>query len=90
MEVWVRSQSKNIFVCIKCVCYDRISLNEHAILGDNHWVLGRYGTQERCLEIIDEIQSLFGYILLGSVSANGGVKKEYHQRDTAVYEMPKE
>ena len=106
MEVWIRSQDKEWFQQVRCVCYtSTISYLEfdddeemvgqvihkrgHGIRCDGIF-FGEYPTKERCLEIIDEIQSLFGYILLGSVSANGGVKKEYHQRDTAVYEMPKE
>lgn len=106
MEVWVRSQDKEWFQQVRCVCYTRtISYVEfaddeekvgqimhkkgHGILCDGI-CFGEYTTKERCLEIIDEIQSLFGYTLLGSISADGSVKKEYHQRETAVYEMPKE
>ena len=88
MEVWVRSQDKNRFTQAHNFSYD-YEVNKH-IVNCNGYPYGIYNSKERCLEIIDEIQSLFGYALLGSVSADGSVKNEYRQRDTAVYEMPKE
>jgi hypothetical protein len=92
MEVWVRSQSKDVFVCIKSVCYDRLSLNEHCILGDRSWLLGRYGTQERCLEIIDEIQSFISFDKnVCTFTESGGGSFVYEDKVSCViYTMPQE
>ena len=94
MEVWVRSQDKRSFMIIEHISAEEIivpnSRKTRWCVTANFGCIGEYQTKERCLEIIDEIQSLFGYALLGSVSADGSVKNEYRQRDTAVYEMPKE
>ena len=94
MEVWVRSQDKRSFMIIEHISAEEIivpnSRKTRWCVTANFGCIGEYHTKERCLEIIDEIQSLFGYALFGSVSADGSVKNEYRQRDTAVYEMPKE
>ena len=94
MKLWVRSQERDTLQEVTHLSVQPIitSNKKHTT-----WAvvaqfskMGEYPTRERCLEIIDEIQSLFGYALLRSVSADGSVKNEYRQRDTAVYEMPKE
>ena len=61
MELWVRSQNKKVLMKIDGVHYD--GKNDWRILNGGS-VLGRYATEERCLEIIDEIQKLL-------LSANG-------------------
>ena len=75
MEVWVRSQDKEYFKQVGCVSYTRIisyvefdddeekvgqiiHKRGHGIQCDGI-CLAEYPTKERCLEIIDEIQSLF-------------------------------
>lgn len=58
MELWIRSQSKIDFMCVKRVQYGHAN-NRHIIYGkDLSMFLGEYDTKERCLEIIDEIQKL--------------------------------
>ena len=94
MEVWVRSQDRCALqecrhLSVQEVVEPNKKRTEWAVVAD-FAVVGEYETKERCLEIIDEIQGLFGYTLLASVSADGSIKNEYHQRKTAVYEMPKE
>lgn len=73
MEVWVRSQDKEMFQLVDSFWYTRnISFAEYdndsftrVAHKQGHGVLcngicfGEYATKERCLEIIDEIQSLF-------------------------------
>ena len=74
MEVWVRSQDKERFLLIKGVRFCKykkgyfeknktlkeIAESEDAYGVDcNGEIFGEYATKERCLEIIDEIQSLF-------------------------------
>ena len=75
MEVWIRSQDKEWFQQVKCVCYT--STISYLEFDDDEEMVGQvihkrghgircdgiffreYPTKERCLEIIDEIQSLF-------------------------------
>ena len=94
MKIWIRNQDKTTLQEVNHISVEEIRVpntkkTQWCIVA-NFGCAGEYNTRERCLEIIDEIQSLFGYTLLGSVSADGSVKNEYRQRDTAVYEMPKE
>ena len=82
MELWVRSKSKNSLVKVSYVYYCGTSIES------NGGFLGDYTTEERCLEIINEIQSL---LVRGGTSDDeisallGGTKAEF-----IVYEMPKE
>lgn len=66
MKLWVRSQNKEELVCVKSISYDvycPMDKYHHRIMGDcggdATYFLGEYKSKERCLEIIDEIQSLF-------------------------------
>lgn len=72
MEVWVRSQDKNRFKKVDIFSYD-YEVNKH-VVNCNGYAYGVYNSKERCLEIIDEIQSLFCDF----------------ERSSIVYEMPKE
>ncbi len=74
MEVWVRSQDKEILANVKSVRFCRMkkcelkeepsTIAEFVASADAYCVecngefFGEYPTKERCLEIIDEIQSL--------------------------------
>ena len=57
MKLWVRSQDKTKFSQVKICSYD-YEENKH-IVNCNGYPYGVYNSRERCLEIIDEIQSLF-------------------------------
>lgn len=75
MEVWVRSQDKEILANVKSVRFcimkkcelkaEPSTIAEFIASVDSYCVecngefFGEYPTKERCLEIIDEIQSLF-------------------------------
>ena len=81
MEVWVRSQDKAIFKNVKSVRvlkpYTMAEFAESACsycVECNGEFFGEYPTKEPCLEIIDEIQSLFCDF----------------EESRIVYEMPKE
>ena len=92
MEIWVRSQDREVFSVVRDIRFTKMkkhklaentgTINTFVAVDDAYCVecngefFGEYPTKERCLEIIDEIQSLFGYTLLGSVSADGSVKNE--------------
>lgn len=62
MELWVRHANKKKLLKVDCVGYEEYnnSLGEHYfyIYSDNARNLGEYATEERCIEIIDEIQKL--------------------------------
>lgn len=75
MEVWVRSQDKEVFANVKSVRFctmkkhklaeNTSTIHKFVALDDAYCVecngefFGEYPTKDRCLEIIDEIQSLF-------------------------------
>lgn len=54
MELWVRSQDKRLLCKVDSLnCY---KLNGSFNISTGNQLLGKYSTEERCLEIIDEIQ----------------------------------
>lgn len=59
MNLWIRSQSKEKLIKAKEVML--VGLNDfprpHAIRVDGH-IMGTYDTNERCIEILDEIYGL--------------------------------
>ena len=62
MELWVRSQDKEVLVKAERVYYWRHNLTDpdnvvHKITTGKE-TLGNYETRERCLEILDEIQKI--------------------------------
>lgn len=64
MELWIRSQDKSRFVKAHNFSYD-YEVNKH-IVNCNGYPYGVYNSKERCLEIIDEIQSLFCDFILAT------------------------
>ena len=61
MELWVRSQNRIVLKRLQDIEYYKDG-KKHFVIGGS--LLGEYKTEERCLEIIDEIQKLL-------LSANG-------------------
>ena len=64
MEIWIRSQNKERLKKADNFSYD-YEANKH-IVNCNGYPYGVYNSKERCLEIIDEIQSLFGDFILAT------------------------
>ena len=62
MELWVRSQNKHSLVKASDLQLDSFNLEEDKVLIINSRtstdceILGRYQTEERALEVLDEIQ----------------------------------
>lgn len=93
MELWIRSQDKNI-LC-EAIHFE-LSSSGLSILGQNKAyygvVLGRYKSKERALEVLDEIQKLLKPIHI----FHKGEKYQQHNEivditpNVVVYEMPKE
>ena len=75
MEVWVRSQDKNRFSQAHIFSYD-YGAHKH-IVNCNGYPYGVYNSQERCLEIIDEIQELLtkSFVIVRNLSLDGDVEK---------------
>ena len=103
MELWIRSQDKRIF---KKIEYLEVDEFDGIITDDECNCLGTYATQERALEVLDEIQNILKpkYILDSSSIKpdgdswveNGVIFQNYNanarieELSTYVYEMPKE
>ncbi|MGN0961035.1 MAG: hypothetical protein ACI4PF_02405 [Christensenellales bacterium] len=61
MKLWVRNQTKNSLLQIDNICFaENIEHKWNIVtyLGQDRIVLGVYGTQQRALEVLDEIQKL--------------------------------
>ncbi|AJD31671.1 hypothetical protein ACQX0N_09645 [Clostridium tepidum] len=50
MGIWIRSQNKDTLVCCK-----NIEIDGESVYGA-HYFLGEYATEQRALEVLDEIQ----------------------------------
>lgn len=111
MELWIRSQSRLSLVKITDVCIDYN--NQKSIIAnfrnlgngdDDYFPLGEYDTEERTLEVLDEIQNILkpqllirrndnnDKVLLGALQkgVTQKIDMEYKELSTYVYEMPKE
>ena len=103
MELWIRTQSKQSLVKV-----DNVSIAEQTKTRYNvdsgKWILGRYNSFERALEVLDEIQNILKPQLLvrrnddNDKELLGALQKgvtqkldmEFKELSTYVYEMPKE
>lgn len=94
MDLWIRSQDRKMMekaVAIKIAHYMENETN--SIVINNDYVFGEYATEERALEVLDEIQKFLenNYETYIQQHDNGliSVVPVYHSRKT-VFEMPKE
>lgn len=80
MELWIRSQNKDILMEIKELRYNNKD-KDHSILAYDskgvYRILGIYKTKERALEVLDEIQRIF-------------YSNQKYINNVVVYEMPEE
>jgi ABC-type sugar transport system ATPase subunit len=95
MELWVRSQDKEILLNIKGIQYQNCKLVENETVEANiligfynyydNEILGEYETKERALEVLDEIQRLITDLQY----LNYAIKNdEFCSYRPNVYEMP--
>lgn len=85
MKLWIRSQSKISLINTLLLFVDITSI--YSYVDGNRLLLGVYKSNERAIEVLDEIQKL----LMPRVEYDfdtGGIKTIYSQYE--VYEMPKE
>lgn len=54
MELWIRSQDKERLLKVEDITMEEIN-DGFSISGNGHW-LGYYFSEEKCIEILDEIQ----------------------------------
>lgn len=95
MELWVRSQNKEVLLNIKAIQYQNYKLVEdetveaNILIGfynyyDNE-ILAEYETKERALEILDEIQNKINLINLGHDFGSPMIDLK---NPTYIYQMP--
>lgn len=51
MDLWIRSQDKNILLKVNSLC-----IEDEKILYANGIKIGKYDTKERALDVLDEMQ----------------------------------
>lgn len=81
MELWIRSQKGLILKKVDQVYTEFKGTEGIYFVRDNSDVLGEYETNERALEVLDEIQRL----MIASL-----VDKNLDGYGVVIYEMPKE
>jgi len=78
MELWIRTQSKQSLVKV-----DNVSITEQTKTRYNvdsgEWILGRYNSFERALEVLDEIQKFIESLFESAIEI-----------PAPIYNMPKE
>ena len=102
MELWIRSQEKDILIKVDNLELDdeRNDIYTHNCINNMQmtYTLGRYKTKERALEVLDEISLRISTInLLSLTTCSEDLKlmvkaltKERFKGITRPYEMPKE
>lgn len=96
MDLWIRSQDRKVLTKVNDVemdVYDFkrkvIKCNLGTCLNDSH-VLGTYESEERSLEVLDEIQNILKNNQYGYKVNGLGEKVDIIPNQIYVYEMPKE
>ena len=101
MELWIRSQDKNVLENVKGFCITHSSETCWNILNvDTTTRYGTYTTKERALEVLDEIQKILKpkiFLKKGIITGSfdnqiftNSDKVEIQELPTYVYEMPKD
>ena len=101
MDLWIRSQDKEILVKVEYLEYfykkvhyanEEKPREEHHNIGtyisnEQFIILGEYKTEQRALEVLDEIQKKINLINLGHDFGSPMVDLK---NPSYIYEMPKE
>lgn len=95
MNLWIRTQDRKKLVLINTLAIADDDLGSILVFGiDGHVKveLGDYDTEERALEILDEIQRRLIKLQLVSLEEKGKARKDAVINDNlkCVYEMPEE
>ena len=95
MELWVRSQDKDILIKVDNLELDdeRNDIYTHNCINNMQmtYTLGRYKTKERALEVLDEIHQRLINLQCLEVLGGGCVTNQMKKNGMdCVYEMPQE
>lgn len=95
MELWIRSQDKEVLLNIKGIQYINYKLVENETVEANvliglynyydNEILGEYETKERALEVLTEIQNKINLINLGHDFGSPMIDLK---NPTYIYQMP--
>lgn len=83
MELWIRSQNKRALLNVR-----QVRINGLDIMCYSGELLGTYISNERALEVLDEIQEHLDYLNIGNININ--TLDENGFRVCTIYQMPKE
>lgn len=90
MDLWIRSQNRKMMeraVAVKIAHYKEDGKMSNSIVINNDYIFGEYATEERTLEVLDEIQKKINLINLGHDFGSPMVDLK---NPSYIYEMPKE
>lgn len=92
MELWIRSQDREILIEAHLLDIYNASVEEECyVIEESGTDLGSYKTKERALEVLDEIQELFiKKDIVKSELNKDGLTIVSMPTTHIVYEMPKE
>lgn len=94
MELWVRSQNKEVLAKVDNLSIDKDDYSIYTQAQTYQIVFGTYKSKKRALEILDEIQSLLKpkYMAkeINTPITNRKIDIEVFPYGTIVYEMPEE
>ena len=57
MLIWIRSQNRKILAAVNSVDIHYNYVNYDILFNDTDYELGTYATEERAMEVLDDIQS---------------------------------
>lgn len=85
MDLWIRIQDRTE---LTKVTHLDVRDNDVCVwnFGEDCWTLGSYKSEERALEVLDEIQEHLDYLNIGNINR----VDENGFRVCTIYEMPKE
>jgi len=97
MELWIRSQNRESLVLVKSIWLEDTSsvvyTDDYTLWcnsGGDGSQLGSYATEERALEVLDDIEQLLMFTQGTGFSDFDGNALYNVNNNLAVYEMPKE
>lgn len=94
MELWIRSQDKELLVLAKGFEFQSPSYNGgcqiFAVWQNNYQCVGNYKSKERALEILNEIQNYLINSTFAKIQNGLGEDITMIPNPTFVYEMPEE
>ena len=95
MELWIRSQDKDSLIKVEKIelTYDYLCSDDILLtyIETDKGRIGSYSTEERALEVLDEIQKIIGWLQKDMKGVTiGDLERLIGSFDNYVYEMPKE